>query len=64
LPQNEFFRVIRGEKADTILFRKFNKVFHVIDNASHQSLGSDYRSTDILSLTGQASFQGFKDLII
>ncbi|MDR0763072.1 MAG: hypothetical protein LBF01_01060 [Bacteroidales bacterium] len=35
--------------------RELPAVFHAIGNASRETLGGDYVSTDILSLTGQAS---------
>jgi hypothetical protein len=35
--------------------RELSAVFHVIGNALRKTLGCNYHSTDILSLTGQAS---------
>jgi hypothetical protein len=43
------------ENTVTHTLRELPAVFHVIDSASRKTLGGDYVSTDILSLTGQAS---------
>jgi hypothetical protein len=38
--------------------RELPAMFHVIGNASRETLDGDYVATDILSLTGQASLRG------
>jgi hypothetical protein len=43
------------ENTVTHTLRELPAAFHAIGNASRKTLGGDYVSTDILSLTGQAS---------